>query len=205
MRRIGVLVGVPVLILATARDTDNFAPAGRTVMPHRVYATTGTVRQHGTSAVLGGAGRHARSRLDHAGRRAARRIPLSHPVRRHHRLDRRRPGVARHLVRAVDGRPARLRQLLPLERPTAQPHLVRRGLHRADVGFASPVDGVPTDFSVQTWDGTGWATQAQVTGNSALYRWIPFPSTVSTAQVRVVVTASQTQNGNFTRIGELTP
>jgi hypothetical protein len=73
------------------------------------------------------------------------------------------------------------------------------------VGFASLVDGVPTDFSVQTWDGTGWATQAQVTGNSALYRWIPFPSTVSTAQVRVVVTASQTQNGNFTRIGELTP
>jgi hypothetical protein len=73
------------------------------------------------------------------------------------------------------------------------------------VGFASIIDGVPTDFSVQTWDGTDWVTQAQVTGNTALYRWIPFPATVSTTQVRVVVTASQTQNGNFTRIGELTP
>jgi hypothetical protein len=73
------------------------------------------------------------------------------------------------------------------------------------VGFASIVDGVPTDFSVQTWDGTAWMTQAQVTGNTTSYRWIPFAGTVSTSQVRVVVTASQTQNGNFTRIGELTP
>jgi hypothetical protein len=38
-----------------------------------------------------------------------------------------------------------------------------------------------------------------------LYRWIPFPALVSTTQVRVVVTASQTQNGNFTRVAELTP
>jgi Bacterial alpha-L-rhamnosidase 6 hairpin glycosidase domain len=73
------------------------------------------------------------------------------------------------------------------------------------VGFASIVDGVPTDLSVQTWDGAGWVTQAQVTGNGALYRWIPFPAPVPTTQVRVVVAASQTQNGNFTRIGELTP
>jgi Bacterial alpha-L-rhamnosidase 6 hairpin glycosidase domain/F5/8 type C domain len=73
------------------------------------------------------------------------------------------------------------------------------------VGFASIIDGVPTDFSVQTWDGTQWTTQATVTGNSDLYRWIPFPQPVSTTQVRVVVTASQTQNGNFTRIAELAP
>jgi len=73
------------------------------------------------------------------------------------------------------------------------------------VGFASLVDGVPTDFTVQSWDGTQWVTQATVSGNTALYRWIPFAATVSTNQVRVVVTASQTQNGNFTRIAELTP
>jgi hypothetical protein len=73
------------------------------------------------------------------------------------------------------------------------------------VGFASLVDGVPTDFSVQTWDGSGWVTQATVAGNNALYRWIPFPATVSTTQVRVVVTATQTQNGNFSRLAEVTP
>jgi hypothetical protein len=73
------------------------------------------------------------------------------------------------------------------------------------VGFASIIDGVPTDFAVQTWDGSQWVTQASVTGNSALQRWIPFASPVTTTQVRVVVTASQIQNGNFTRIAELTP
>ncbi|MDQ1735149.1 MAG: hypothetical protein QOH56_1400 [Pseudonocardiales bacterium] len=73
------------------------------------------------------------------------------------------------------------------------------------VGLASLVDGVPTDFTVQSWDGAQWVTQAQLSGNSALYQWIPFAATVSTTQVRVVVTASQTQNGNFTRVAELTP
>lgn len=73
------------------------------------------------------------------------------------------------------------------------------------VGFASIVDGVPTDFTVQTFDGTTWTTQAQVSGNTALARWIPFSSNVSATSVRIVVTASQPQNGNFTRIAELTP
>jgi hypothetical protein len=73
------------------------------------------------------------------------------------------------------------------------------------VGFASIVDGVPTDFTVQTWDGAAWTTRAQVTGNTALDRWIPFDAPVTTSQVRLVVTASQTQNGNFTRVAELTP
>jgi hypothetical protein len=73
------------------------------------------------------------------------------------------------------------------------------------VGFASMVDGVPTDFTVQTWDGAAWVTQAQVTGNTEVARWIPFASSVATTQVRLVVTASQTQNGNFTRVAELTP
>lgn len=73
------------------------------------------------------------------------------------------------------------------------------------VGFQSIVDGVPTDFTVQTWDGSNWVTRASVTGNTALSRWVPFTQPVTTTQVRVVVTASQTQNGNYTRIAELTP
>jgi alpha-L-rhamnosidase len=71
------------------------------------------------------------------------------------------------------------------------------------VGFASISDGVPTAFTVQTWDGTQWVTQADVTGNTALSRRIPFAAAVSTTQVRVVVTADQ--DGAFTRVAELTP
>jgi alpha-L-rhamnosidase len=70
------------------------------------------------------------------------------------------------------------------------------------VGFASNPDGVPTEFTVQAWDGANWVTQAQVTGNTALYRWIPFAAPVTTAQVRVVVTAAQ---NTYTRIAEVTP
>lgn len=70
------------------------------------------------------------------------------------------------------------------------------------VGFASFVDGVTTDFTVQTWDGQQWVTQAGVTGNFATYRWIPFPSPVTTNQVRVVVTGAR---NSFSRIAELTP
>jgi hypothetical protein len=73
------------------------------------------------------------------------------------------------------------------------------------VGFASIIDGVPTDFTVQTWNGTAWTVQATVSGNSALYLWIPFSSSVTTTQVQVVVTAAQTQNGDYTRVAELTP
>lgn len=73
------------------------------------------------------------------------------------------------------------------------------------VGFASIIDGVPTDFTVQTWNGSAWVVQATVSGSSALYNWIPFASTVTTTQVRLVVTASQTQNGDYTRVAELTP
>jgi hypothetical protein len=73
------------------------------------------------------------------------------------------------------------------------------------VAFASMPDGVPTDFVVQTWDGSAWSTQAEVSGNAALTRWIPFGGPVTTTQVRVVVSADQTQNGAFTRVAELTP
>jgi alpha-L-rhamnosidase len=69
------------------------------------------------------------------------------------------------------------------------------------VGFASVSDGVPSAFTVQTWDGSQWVTQADVTGNTAVDRWIPFAATVTTTQVRVVTTAAV----SFTRIAELTP
>ncbi|MFF7194861.1 family 78 glycoside hydrolase catalytic domain [Streptomyces sp. NPDC008079] len=70
------------------------------------------------------------------------------------------------------------------------------------VGFASHSDGVPTAFTVQTWDGAAWVTQADLTGNTDQYRWIPFAGSVTTTRVRVVVTAAQ---NSFTRIVELTP
>jgi len=40
------------------------------------------------------------------------------------------------------------------------------------VGFASHPDGVPTGFTVQTWDGAHWADQVHITGNTAVHRWI---------------------------------
>ncbi|MEW2521119.1 family 78 glycoside hydrolase catalytic domain [Actinacidiphila alni] len=70
------------------------------------------------------------------------------------------------------------------------------------VGFASHSDGVPTDFTVQTWDGGQWVTRADIKGNTDQYRWIPFAGPVTTTQVRVVVTAAQ---NSFSRIVELTP
>jgi alpha-L-rhamnosidase len=69
------------------------------------------------------------------------------------------------------------------------------------VGFASVSDGVPVDFTVQTWSGSAWVTQASVTGNAQLYRWIPFSAPVTTTQVQVVVTNA----AGYTRIAELTP
>lgn len=72
------------------------------------------------------------------------------------------------------------------------------------VGFASIVDGVPTDFAVQTTtDGENWTTRALVSDNGQLSRWIPFDSAVTATGVRLVITGSQTQNGNYSRVAEL--
>jgi alpha-L-rhamnosidase len=70
------------------------------------------------------------------------------------------------------------------------------------VGLTSHPDGVLTDFAVQTWVGTQWLTQATITANTAVSRWIPFTAPVSTTKVRVVVTGAQ---ASFSRIAELTP
>lgn len=69
------------------------------------------------------------------------------------------------------------------------------------VGFASVSDGVPADFTVQTWNSSSWVTQASVSGNTQLYRWIPFSATVTASQVQVVVTDA----ADYSRIAELTP
>jgi alpha-L-rhamnosidase len=70
------------------------------------------------------------------------------------------------------------------------------------VGLTSHPDGVPTDFTVQTWDGTQWLTQATIAGNTAVSGWIPFTAPVSTTKVRVEVAGAQS---SFSRIAELTP
>jgi hypothetical protein len=67
-------------------------------------------------------------------------------------------------------------------------------------------DGVPGDFTVETWDGSAWQPAATVTGNTAVRKAVPFSSTVTTTQVRINVTQDQsTPQGEFTRINEVYP
>lgn len=67
-------------------------------------------------------------------------------------------------------------------------------------------DGVPQDFTVETWDGSAWTTRATVTGNTAVQRAVRFDAPVSTARVRITVTKDQpTGKGEFTRINEVWP
>ena len=74
------------------------------------------------------------------------------------------------------------------------------------VTLLSNSDGVPVDFTVQTWDGSTWQTAATVTGNSAVQVPIPFSAPVTTTQVQLVVTLDQdTPQGQFTRVNELWP
>jgi alpha-L-rhamnosidase len=70
------------------------------------------------------------------------------------------------------------------------------------VALVSISDGVPTDFTVQAWDGSQWTTEATVTANSSLSQRIPFTAPVTTTQLRVVIDG--TQDG-FSRIAELAP
>ncbi|WP_107070254.1 family 78 glycoside hydrolase catalytic domain [Streptomyces sp. AcH 505] len=70
------------------------------------------------------------------------------------------------------------------------------------VALVSHPDGVPTDFTVQTWDGSQWTTEATVEGNSALDLRIPFNDPVTTTQVRVVITGT---HDGWSRVAELAP
>jgi hypothetical protein len=74
------------------------------------------------------------------------------------------------------------------------------------ITLLSNSDGVPTDFTVQTWDGSAWQTAATVTGNTSVRRAVPFAGTVTTTQVRINITADQgTPQGEFSRINEVYP
>jgi hypothetical protein len=67
-------------------------------------------------------------------------------------------------------------------------------------------DGVPVDYTVATWNGAGWVTQATVTGNSAVEREVAFTETVSTTGVLITVTQDQaTPQGEYTRVNEVYP
>lgn len=67
-------------------------------------------------------------------------------------------------------------------------------------------DGVPQDFTVETWDGSAWTTAATVTGNTDVMRRVPFAHAVTTDQVRITVTRDQSSGkGDFTRINEVYP
>jgi hypothetical protein len=97
-----------------------------------------------------------------------------------------------------DNTPAEYPDTLTITSPTAVT------LHGVD--FASFPDGVPTDFTVSTWNGSAWVQQAQVTGNSKVDLWIPFSAAVSTTQVELTVTKdSPAYSGEYTRVAELDP
>jgi hypothetical protein len=70
----------------------------------------------------------------------------------------------------------------------------------------SNADGVPQDFTVETWDGSAWTTRATVTGNTSVQRAVAFSAPVTTAKVRITVTKDQPSGkGEFTRINEVWP
>lgn len=74
------------------------------------------------------------------------------------------------------------------------------------VALASNADGVPVDFTVQTWDGSSWADAAHVTGNHGVTRWIGFDAPVTTSKLRLVVDDDEASgNGDYTRVAELAP
>jgi hypothetical protein len=74
------------------------------------------------------------------------------------------------------------------------------------VTLLSNSDGVPVDFTVETWDGSAWQLAGTVTGNSAVQVPVPFAAPVTTTQVQISVTLTQdTPQGQYTRINELWP
>lgn len=74
------------------------------------------------------------------------------------------------------------------------------------VTVLSNADGVPSDFTVSTWDGSAWVTRATVTGNTGVQRAVTFPQEVTTDRVRITVTKNQpSSKGDYTRINEVWP
>jgi len=76
----------------------------------------------------------------------------------------------------------------------------------AGITIQSHPDGVPQDYTVDTWDGAGWQPAATVTGNTDVRHAVGFAVTVSTTAVRITVTRDQsTGKGEFTRVAEVYP
>lgn len=74
------------------------------------------------------------------------------------------------------------------------------------VTMRSSSDGVPRDFTVETWDGDAWQVQATISGNTEVHRQIPFDHTVSTTRVRLNITKdTETTQGEYSRVTELYP
>ncbi|WP_328540264.1 alpha-L-rhamnosidase-related protein [Streptomyces sp. NBC_00344] len=79
-------------------------------------------------------------------------------------------------------------------------------LELSGVTLVSDTDGVPADFAVDVWTGSGWHTAAAVTGNAAVQRAVAFDTPATTSRVRITVTADQDGGqGVFTRINEVWP
>ncbi|GAA2555243.1 alpha-L-rhamnosidase C-terminal domain-containing protein [Winogradskya consettensis] len=97
-----------------------------------------------------------------------------------------------------DAEPATYPAVLTITTPTAQT--------LPGVTLLSNADGVPVDFTVETWDGTAWQPAATVTGNSDVQRAVPFGAAVTTGSVRLTVTRTQdTPRGQYTRVNALWP
>lgn len=74
------------------------------------------------------------------------------------------------------------------------------------ITLASNSDGVPQDYTVDTWDGSAWQPAASVTGATDVLHRVPFATAVTTTQVRITVTAdTPTPRGEFTRVNEVYP
>lgn len=67
-------------------------------------------------------------------------------------------------------------------------------------------DGVPQDYTVDTWTGSAWQPAATVTGNTDVLHRVAFAAPVTTTQVRITVTKDQSSGkGDFTRVNEVYP
>ncbi|MHC3473135.1 alpha-L-rhamnosidase-related protein [Streptomyces sp. 7R007] len=74
------------------------------------------------------------------------------------------------------------------------------------ITLVSDSDGVPADFTVETWQADRWQTAATVSDNDVIQRAVPFTAPVTTTGVRITVTAVQdTPRGDFTRVNEVWP
>ena len=182
-------------------------PASRTVRPERVLASTGDVRKPEALLKPGGArtvlrrpqpapaprwpqGTVAEASSTHAGNNGNDGRPRTYDA-----------------ANAIDGDPdtfwnddtiAAFPDTLTITTPQVQ--------ELTGITVISNSDGVPTDFSVDVWVADAWQRAATVSDNDVIQRAVPFGATVSTARVRITVTAVQdTSRGAFTRINEVWP